>query len=121
MPSIAKSFLESILYKHNEAFPASTTPLCMAWDEFPKLYCMVLDLSNAFKSSVADMKVEALSDITSFGRDFQLLNCLKACKNVSYKGYSPSHSICKECIIVIKRVYFSLCILQLVITHTMLR
>ena len=82
---------------------------------------MVLDLSNAFKSSVADMKVEALSDITSFGRDFQLLNCLKACKNVSYKGYSPSHSICKECIIVIKRVYFSLCILQLVITHTVLQ
>jgi len=49
----------------------------------PNSSCIVLDSNNALKSSAAEIKVEALSDITSFDKDFQLANCLKAYKNVS--------------------------------------
>jgi len=50
---------------------------------FPKPSCIVLEVNNFLKSSAADMKVEALSDTSRFGKDLRYENCLNTCKKVS--------------------------------------
>ena len=79
---------------------------------FPTLSCTVLDSNNAFKSSVANMKVKALSDTMSFGKDFLLVNCLKACKKTSSdRLVTTARCIVLVLVHVYKHIYYRPCLL----------